>query len=187
MKYVPFQPLETPRLRLRALRETDTAAYHTALFADERLARGMLWTAHTDPAVSTARLQRLLAQYGQPGFYHWGIALPDTDELIGIIALSHPDPEHDRCSFVYMLAHAHWGNGYAAEALSAVLAFAFEALALDEITADHFADNPASGRAMQKAGMQRCGVLPQKYEKDGSFHDAVCYHITRAEYYAQNR
>ena len=184
MKSASFQNLHTPRLALRQLRAEDAPLYYSRLFGDARVARGMLWTPHPDPAASAERLQAILARYAAPDFYRWGIALAQTDELIGIISLERLDLHRNCCSFAYMLGVDFWGFGYAAEALRAVLCFAFDVLQLDEVAADHFADNPASGRAMQKAGMQCCGTVLKKYEKDGVWHDAVCYRITRQQFAA---
>lgn len=58
-------------------------------------------------------------------------------------------------------------------------AFAFTKLKVSAIISDHFAENPASGAVMRKAGMQYIGTLPEKYEKNGIKHDAIVYRITK--------
>lgn len=48
----------------------------------------------------------------------------------------------------YWFEQAAWGKGLAREAASALIAFGFERLGLDRLTAGHAADNPASGRVL---------------------------------------
>ena len=49
------------------------------------------------------------------------------------------------------------GNGYAAEAVSAVCEYAFSKLELERVEAKHFRENARSGRSLQLAGMKKTG------------------------------
>ncbi len=182
MKFIPMHDLETSRLRLRQVRLFDLPEYHRLLTGDPAVARWMLWDASSDPARAEAAIRRILAGYQDGTRYHWAIARKDTDAFLGTIALVGLDPEGNTGSFAYMLGREYWGRGYGSEALGAVLRFAFEELELDAIQADHFAENPASGAAMARAGLRPTGILPGKYEKNGIRHDAVQYAITKEEY-----
>ncbi|MFN7597978.1 MAG: GNAT family N-acetyltransferase, partial [Cereibacter sp.] len=53
---------------------------------------------------------------------------------------------------------AHAGQGYATEAMQALLADVIPRFALTGIEADHFADNPASGRVLLKLGFVKTGT-----------------------------
>ncbi len=55
----------------------------------------------------------------------------------------------------YFIDPDHAGQGHATEAVRAVLADAFRRFDLPEVCADHFADNPASGRVLEKLGFER--------------------------------
>lgn len=57
----------------------------------------------------------------------------------------------------YWLDEAAWGHGFAFEAARAVVAFAFQGLGLDQLTSGHAADNPASGKVLEKLGFARNG------------------------------
>ncbi|WP_422121132.1 GNAT family N-acetyltransferase [Paragemmobacter straminiformis] len=52
---------------------------------------------------------------------------------------------------------AHWGRGYATEALSAFLALVMPRFGLTSIEAGHFGDNPASGAVLRKVGFVETG------------------------------
>ncbi|MEC7670591.1 MAG: GNAT family N-acetyltransferase, partial [Pseudomonadota bacterium] len=57
----------------------------------------------------------------------------------------------------YVLGKGHWGKGLATEATSALLGFVFDRFDTDVVEADHFDDNPASGRVLAKLGFEKIG------------------------------
>ena len=182
MRWAAFASLETSRLRLRKLRREDVAHYYTRLASSEAVTRYMLFQPHKSMAESSASVEKWLARYEAGTCYHWVIALKETDELIGITDLLRIDGETESASFAYMLAQDFWGRGYGTEALTAVLDFGFREMGLAYIEADHMEENPASGAVMRKCGMVYQTTLPEKYEKNGIFHNAVLYRINREEW-----
>jgi 8-oxo-dGTP diphosphatase len=52
----------------------------------------------------------------------------------------------------YWFGKPYWGQGYATEAVGRLLAFAFEELGAERLTAAWYHDNPASGRVLEKLG-----------------------------------
>ena len=187
MRYPQFSPLETPRLRLRKLEMEDAPLFYTRLGGCRAVAAHMLWVPHESPEESQASIQRALSRYATGKFYRWAISRRENNAIIGIIDLLGFDEKAQTCSFAYMLGQEFWGRGYGTEALSAVLDFAFREMELEAVEADHFAENPASGAVMRKAGMRYTGTIPQRYEKDGILHDAPQYRITREEWKMWNR
>jgi RimJ/RimL family protein N-acetyltransferase len=89
---------------------------------------------------------------GRPGF-RLAVCLPDG-ALIGTVGIG---PEA-KPSCAYFIDPAHAGQGYATEAMQALLADAIPRFVLTEIDADHFADNPASGRVLLKLGFAKTGT-----------------------------
>ena len=75
----------------------------------------------------------------------------------------------------YWVGEPWWGRGYATEAAEAVLQFGFSVLGLRKIYAHHHAKNPASGRVMQKVGMQQEGYMKCHVKKWGRFEDVIYY------------
>lgn len=73
-------------------------------------------------------------------------------EMIGLVGLG-----GDPVSCAYAIDPDHAGQGYATEALSGLMTHAFDVLGVAEVVADHFADNPASGRVMRKLGFVKTG------------------------------
>ena len=186
MRYAPFHGLETARLRLRKLELGDVPLYYARLGSSLRVTEHMLWVPHKDMAESEASIRKALGRYETGKFYRWAITLAEGDGIIGIIDLLRFDEEAGSCSFAYMLGEEFWGRGYGTEAVKEVFRFAFEELEISEILADHFAENPASGAVMRKAGLTYTHTIPGLYEKNGIRHDAPQYRLTREEWKNHN-
>ena len=187
MRFPAIPTLETSRLRLRKLTLEDAENYYHHLFGSEAVSRYMLWSPHQDISESIASIQKVLHRYEEGRCYRWGITLKETGQLVGIIDLLRFDEEAGSCSFAYMLGEAFWNRGYGTEALQAVFSFAFTQMEITSITADHMAENPASGRVMKKAGMTRTRFLSGKYQKNGNTYDAIEYTITQADWNKNSR
>lgn len=86
---------------------------------------------------------------------HFLVTLPGPDgtRVIGCAGLGGSGNADE---LGYWIAREHGGQGYATEAVRAVLDVA-RMLGHRRITACHFVDNPASGRVLTKAGFQRVG------------------------------
>lgn len=76
-------------------------------------------------------------------------AIVTGEGLIGVVGITLRD---DGVELGYWLRRSAWGQGYATEAARLALGFAFGELDLSAVYACHFADNPASGRVLQKLG-----------------------------------
>jgi RimJ/RimL family protein N-acetyltransferase len=90
------------------------------------------------------------------------VAVELDGTVIGTVSLELEDgmgqpgmPERTAAMLGYIFDPAYGGRGYATEAVSAVVAMTFEELGVRRITAGCFADNHASVRVLEKAGMRR--------------------------------
>jgi len=95
---------------------------------------------------------------------HHVVAVADDGAVVGTLSLEvgdgmgqGPDSPARRSEGLlgYLLDPAHHGRGYATEMVRAALDLAFGDLGLHRVTAGCFADNRASWRVMEKAGMRR--------------------------------
>ncbi len=111
----------------------------------------------------------------------FAIVRRDTGELMGAIGLT-VEPQNRCAELGYWLGTPYWNCGYTTEAARAVIRFAFEKLNLNRVYASHFARNPASGRVMQKCGMQHEGTLRQHFVRWDNPEDLVCYGILKSEW-----
>jgi ribosomal-protein-alanine N-acetyltransferase len=101
--------------------------------------------------------------------------------VVGSMALM-VNTNHKRGELGYMIAKEHWNRGYCTEAARAMLKYGFTTLGLNRIQAVHFPRNPASGRVMQKLGMNREGLLRQYVSNRSDPEDVAMYSILRSEF-----
>ncbi|MGI8908077.1 MAG: GNAT family N-acetyltransferase [Candidatus Sumerlaeaceae bacterium] len=90
---------------------------------------------------------------------HYMITDIHTGELMGSINTS---IFGIKAEVGYVLARRFWNQGYMTEALSGLLHLLFQNETIHRVQAFHDAENTASGRVMEKCGMQREGRL-RKY------------------------
>jgi [ribosomal protein S5]-alanine N-acetyltransferase len=171
--------LRTPRLTLRAF-EADDAPELQRLAGAREIADTTLAIPHPyelDHALAWIGQQRREAVRGRA--INFAIRLSPSGELIGSAGLRDIDPEHLQAELGFWIGVQWWGRGYAREAAAAVIAFGFEQLGLNRICAHHMSRNPAAGRVLQAAGMQREGFLRQRVRKWGAYEDVVLYAVLR--------
>ncbi len=113
--------------------------------------------------------------------FRFAITQAESAQLVGCVELRDLTQEHAQAEMGFWIGKAFWGHGYASEAGSAIVRFGFESLGLNRIYAFHMARNPASGRVLQKLGMQREGMLRQRVRKWGRFEDVMAYAVLRSE------
>lgn len=179
MKYAAFENLQTSRLLLRRLELGDLYEYYEDLYGDGSVTKFMTFDAHQDIGESLESLQRAVDRYDEPDFYRWAVERREDEALIGVVQLLNFDAGENACSFALMFAESCWNRGYATEAMTEVLKFAFEKLEVEKITVDHMAGNEGSGAVMRKLGMSPTGIISGKYQKHGQSYDAVCYELVR--------
>lgn len=157
-----FQSFErqvrTNRLTLRAPRPDDAP----------RLAELL---AEYDIAKMTSRTPHPYALSDAEGFIGYCAgADPDRDcnflledETEGVIGgLGFFTPEDQPLEVGYWIGKPYWGRGYASEALNGALVWASDSWKKRFVTAGHFADNPASGAVLVKAGFLYTGDVVER-------------------------
>ena len=90
--------------------------------------------------------------------------------------------EGHRADFGYVLGRDYWGQGYATEALQAVVEYALSQDSIVRVWAVCDVENTASARVMEKAGLKREGIL-RKYIINPHIsdepRDCYCYSIVK--------
>ena len=105
---------------------------------------------------------------------NWAIALHDA--AVGGCGIRQRD-SHLRCTaeIGYWLAEPFWGRGVVTRVARALIERGFAEPVITRIFAPIHADNPASMRVAEKAGMVRESVQPQSALKAGQVIDCVLY------------
>ncbi len=113
----------------------------------------------------------------------FAIVLRSTQQLIGAIGLD-IEAMFNRAELGYWISKQCWNHGYCTEAARAMVNYGFEVLELNKITASHFIRNPASGKVMEKIGMEKEGILRDYFTKWDVLEDGAAYGILRKQWEA---
>jgi RimJ/RimL family protein N-acetyltransferase len=179
---VSKQPeLRTERLLLRPF-TPDDAPTVKRLAGDRAVADTTLNIPHPyEEGMAEEWIATHAEQFEQGQSVTFAIVLRASRELIGAIGLG-INQTHQRAEMGYWIGKPYWNNGYATEAARAVLEYGFEVQKLNRIHASYFARNPASGRVMEKIGMEYEGCFRQHVQRWGVFQDLKVRAILKEEY-----
>jgi RimJ/RimL family protein N-acetyltransferase len=158
--------------------ERDVPA-HYAVFSDPEVARYWSREPWTDIAQAEESIRSTMAARADGSEARFGIELLATGELIGNAGLYHFFEQNRRCEIGYALASKYWGQGYATEALRALIRHGFDALDLNRIEADIDPRNAASARVLEKLGFRKEGYMPERWFVLGEFADTVNYGLLK--------
>lgn len=171
----------TPRVVLRWISEDDIDGLFD-VFSDPQVAR--YWSApplaNREAAVEMQR--EIAAGNESETMLKWGLALRESNTLIGTATLFNLSLDNGRAEIGYAMARAYWGKGYMTEALQALILHAFEVMQLRRLEADVDPRNSASIRTLERLGFQREGFLRERWHVDGEIQDAFFYGLLRREW-----
>jgi RimJ/RimL family protein N-acetyltransferase len=173
--------LETDRLILRPFTELD-APRVSELAGDEAISDTTLRIPYpytVEAALEWIGTHKSIRSKGWALFY--AINLKETGDLIGSVGID-IDQLHSRAEIGYWIGKKYWNEGYATEAASCLLDYAFVSLKVHKVVSHHFARNPASGRVLEKLGMKREGFLKEHIRKLDSWEDLIQYGMLDTEY-----
>jgi [ribosomal protein S5]-alanine N-acetyltransferase len=173
--------ITTPRLVLRWISEDDIDSLYE-IFSDPQVMR--YWSSvPLANRKAAAELQREIAEGNtSENIFKWGLALRDSDTVIGTTTLFNLSIENGRAELGYAMARSYWGKGYMNEALDALVSHVFEVMELRRLEADVDPRNAASIRTLERLGFQREGFLRERWHVNGEIQDAFFYGLLRREW-----
>ena len=151
-------PIETDRLRLRALTDADAERLHE-IYGDRETMRYVGASGEPRPDLEATRrvLDWLRRHDALHGFGIWAVDERNGEQLVGVAGLLWVEGHGPDVEAAYLLRRDRWGRGYATEALHGVLD-AGRSIGLERIVALSYPENRASQRVMTKAGMRAAGT-----------------------------
>jgi RimJ/RimL family protein N-acetyltransferase len=187
--------LSTARLSLRGWRDSDCAPF-AALNADPEVMRH--FPAPLDRTASDAFADRCRAAIDERGWGLWAVevsddsaAATDEGEFTGFVGLNVPSFDAHFTPAVevgWRLAERFWGRGYATEAGTAALGYAFGELGLDEVVSFTTVANDRSRRVMERLVMHRDPAEDFNHPSlaaDDPIRPHVLYRLARDEFAAR--
>jgi RimJ/RimL family protein N-acetyltransferase len=174
--------ITTERVVLRWVSENDIDSLFE-VFSDPQVARYWSAAPYTDRE-DAVKLQREIAAGNENNtMMKWGLALRDSDRVIGTTTLFNLNLDNGRAELGYAMGRAHWGKGYMNEALQALLSHAFDVMELRRLEADVDPRNTPSIRTLERLGFQREGFLRERWHVNGEIQDAFFYGLLRREWH----
>lgn len=174
--------LKTNRLHLRAWRDDDIDALFK-MNSDAKVMRYFPKTLNFDESLNL--YQRLKSHHEEHGFTFFATEEVESKQLIGFVGLARPNFSSFFTPCVeigWRLHHRYWNNGYASEAATACLNYAFNNLDLTEVYSFTTIDNYPSQRVMQKIGMKQNAFFNHpNIDATSAFSKHVLYKIEKSK------
>jgi RimJ/RimL family protein N-acetyltransferase len=152
----PPTTFHTPRLHLRPPVIEDAEGLFTAYTHDSEVTRHLTWRPHESVDQTRGFVRHCIAKWPDGPLFPWVIVKRDDGALMGMV---HLEVEPCKAELGYVLARRFWGQGYMTEVVRTLVDWAISQLDIYRVWATCGVENVASARVLEKAGMQREGML----------------------------
>ncbi len=110
-------------------------------------------------------------------------AIISDKELVGSIGIvTKSNIYRKNVEIGFFISENFWGKGIATKAIKAVVSYSFREFDINRVTAEVFADNPGSRRALEKAGLKLEAILKKSIIKNGVIKDCCIYSVLREDF-----
>jgi RimJ/RimL family protein N-acetyltransferase len=182
MRPVEFTTIETVRLRLRRFGDADLAPF-IAYRNDPDVARYQSWDGITEAEAIAFVREEQTAPAGVPGeWLQIAIARKDSGRMIGDCAFKVMEDDSRQAEIGYTLARDAQRQGFATEAVAALLTWAFPTFDLHRVIAVVDVENSASVALLERLGLRREAHFRQNIWFKGAWGDEYVYAILRDEW-----
>ena len=155
----PPEQISTERLLLRKPRMDDAPAVFEGWVQDTEVTHFLTWRPHENIEQTKTMLTRAIAAWDGDVRFPYMITLKENGAVIGMID---PRIEGHKVGIGYVMNRVYQGKGHMTESLRAVIDWVFGQPSIYRVYATTNVENFASQRVLEKAGMQREGLL-RKY------------------------
>ena len=175
----PPNTIATSRLLLRIPVLHDADAIFAKYAQDPEVTKYLIWHPHSNINITRDFILNCIQSWETGTSFPWVIAQKSDHEIIGMFELR---LDTFRANIGYVIARDYWGLGYATEITNAVIEWALMQESIYRVWATCDTENIASAKVLEKAGMQREGILrcftvhPNISDKP---RDSYCYSIVK--------
>ena len=162
--------LETERLSLTPLTVEDSPFVYPFMSDPEVMAH---WdrAAIEDPDEVDAAVAAQVAEMAERKALYWAIRLTGAGQFLGYCELVDLDWRHHRGELGFIVAREGWGQGYATEAVTALLAHCASTLGVKRLIARTHVGDSRSEKLLLKLGFGEEGYLKGHVDRDGERRD----------------
>ncbi|MDQ3646146.1 MAG: GNAT family N-acetyltransferase [Actinomycetota bacterium] len=172
--------IRTSRLSLEAMHPDHADDLWRAKEASlDELMPWMFWAASNAPEAQAAFIHEAARLWDEDK--QWTFAVVVDDVAVGTVSVDDVDRALEKAEIGYWLRSDLAGRRLMTEAASAVVAFAFEEVALHRLELRAASGNLASIRVAEKLGFSREGLLRHGARGATGFHDAYLYGLLASD------
>jgi RimJ/RimL family protein N-acetyltransferase len=182
MSEAAFTQIESERLWIRRFKDSDLAPF-MAYRNDPKVARYQSWDSCDEREARAFIREMESAQPGVPGeWFQFAIESKQTGDLIGDCGLRVDEDEPYRAEIGFTLAREYQGKGFASEAVSLLLDYAFDTLGLHRVVAIADCRNAPSVALLERLDLRREGHFLENIWFKGRWADEYLYAVLKDEW-----
>lgn len=170
-----FEELETERLILRKIVDDDAVTLYNNIFNDFDWYKFY----YQVPFNTLDEYQQIVSKYKEwylnGNHFRWGIALKESNEMIGAVQLHTKDDINKNCRIGYIISYKYDKKGYMKEAVSKVIDFVFNTLDYHRLEASIVEENINSINLAEKLGMQFESIKKDSYKLGDKYYNNKVY------------
>ena len=171
--------IKTERLQLKQYSGTDKEIHD---MLKNWISDPAVQTEYGEPAYATFQSVKELVKMYQTEPYRWAVWEMKSGECIGQIAFCKVWDDIHTAEIEYCIGQSFQGNGYAGEALKAVIDYAFTQTDFERLEAFHRKANPKSVRVLMKSSMHLTDTV-ERFRRQGIHpENEICYCIKAPEW-----
>lgn len=167
--------LQTKRLTLRKIKLEDAKTLYNNIFSNFEDYKFYYQQEFENYDEYETVIKRYQLWYQEGSHFIWGISKKDNDEIIGIVLLHGKDSVNLSCKIGFIIDGINRNNGYAKEAVQAVINFCFKKLRYHRIEANIVSENINSIRLVKSLGMKYEATKKESYKIKDRYYDQDVY------------
>jgi ribosomal-protein-alanine N-acetyltransferase len=178
---LPEIQIASERLALRAVAASDLPDL-MKINGDSEVTRFLPYATWETDADAEAWLERMNRLAQEAGARQLVLVRTEDQRVVGTALLFKFDEASKRVELGYVVGRAHWRQGYAREALRALLDLLFGELGMRRVEAEVDPDNAGSVALLRALGFMCEGHLRERYAAKGKVYGVNIYGLLAREW-----
>ena len=173
--------IKTERLMVRPVTEADLEGL-MAINGDPEVTKFLPYAAWKGPEDASAWYRRMDKLCRDSGARQLVLVHAKQQLVIGTLLAFKFDEASRRAELGYVIGRSHWRQGFASEAVRAVVAHLFSTQGLRRVEAEVNPENAASCALLEALGFTLEGHLRDRYEAKGKIYGVNVYGLLASEW-----
>lgn len=176
--FLPFKNLESERLILRQIKNTDVSEVFK-LRSNPEVMKYIPRPLVTSNEEALNHIKMIQDKIDTNEGINWAVTLKGNNQLIGIVGHYRIKWEHFRSEIGYMLLPEYSGKGIISEIVAILIDYGFNKMKMHSLEAIIDPENHASARVLEKNGFVKEAHLKENEFYNGEFIDTVIYSLIK--------